>query len=149
MKLIVFLFAYIIEALDFQQTLHTINMPLVGGPRWLKLHQAVIFEDKSEGRLRLLDFMPREPQSLETAAKLLSFNSVEGIVRVKEISAMPRFGSITKSIEMNYCNVEALTSNLLESYDRQLSIRSNNCRTFVGVVIEEACSQQQRRYGVD
>ena len=149
MKLVIFLFVYIIEALDFQQTLHTINMPLVGGPRWLRLHQAVVFEDKSEGRLRLLDFMPREPQSLETAAKLLSFNSVEGIVRAKEISAMPRFGSITKSIEMNYCDLEALASKLFESYDRQLSLRSNNCRTFVGVVIEEAYLQQQRRDGLD
>jgi len=121
--------------------LHKVALPLVGGPSWLKLHQAAVFEEPDGGkkRLLLLDYLPEEPESPETALSLFTMNSVAGKVRVKELRAFPYHGEITETIEAD-CDVDALALRLEADYDRRLRLASNNCRTFVSAVVAEALS---------
>ena len=68
-----------------QQKLHRLALPLVGGPPWLRLHEAAVFEDAESGSLLLLDFLPAAPEAIETAIDLLTLGTVEGVVRTKAV----------------------------------------------------------------
>ena len=160
-----------------QQRLHRVSLPLVGGPAWLKLHEAAVFEvsthaafnhrasrrttpscstlplplplpppltlyhdryeQESDGQLLLLDFLPSEPQAPQTLAALISLQSVEGSVRRKPLTRFPRVGVVTSSVPIS-CDTQALATELETSFDRRLRLPSNNCRTFVKAVVDEA-----------
>ena len=119
--------------------LHKVALPLVGGPSWLKLHQAAVFEEPEGKRLLLIDYLPEEPESPATALSLFTMNSVAGKVRVKELTSFPYHGEITETIETD-CDMDALALNLEADYDRRLRLTSNNCRTFVSAVVAKALS---------
>ena len=128
-----------------QQKLHRLALPLVGGPPWLRLHEAAVFEDAESGSLLLLDFLPAAPEAIETAIDLLTLGTVEGVVRTKALTRIPRVGTITETIPTpGHCDVETVARRMEATYDRRLSLISNNCRTFVEAVVQEVQQQQQQ-----
>ena len=53
--------------------------PLVGGPKFLRVHTALFVEDDNE--LVGFDFLPREPTDPETLRKLVTMQTCPGQVR--------------------------------------------------------------------
>ena len=58
-------------------------------------------------------------------------------MRRKPLTRFPRAGVVTSSTPIS-CDTEVLATEFAGAYDRQLRLPSNNCRTFVDAVVDEA-----------
>ena len=120
-------------------TLYRARYPLVGGPAFLKLHVAVLYE--SESKLTQFDFLPINPTALTTAAKLLTLQRTEGVCRERELKFRPR--GIEKIGETR-ATLDDLRGYTRE-HDTALHLIENSCSTYadrllqVFVIADELC----------
>ncbi len=120
-----------------------ICLPLVGGPKYFRLHRAVLFEpvrtsievESSSGEpLVLVDFLPASPQDPMNLLSLLSGNTVPGIIRCKRLQAWPPAAVALGDSISTALNLANLESSLAAEYDTGLNLYSNNCGTFADAV---------------
>lgn len=116
--------------------LHQVEMPLEGGPSFLRIHRAVIIEKQSGSilgdKLELFDFLPCTPREISTAVALLSGGSVEGRIRRKQLSVWPKHCVSVDCITLpeNF-NGTSIAGAVESKFDSKLNLRTNNCATFV------------------
>lgn len=120
---------------------YTKSSALIGGPSWLRLHQAVIVAPPNAAPV-LFDFLPLEPTAPATAAALIGGRAVPG--RIRQID-LPRSslegegavlrGETTLSLDELRRWVSSYPCELaLYGHDRE----SNHCRTFTARFVEFA-----------
>lgn len=118
--------------------LHCVAMPLVGGPTFLKLHHAAIFESVAKPgnnvQYQLMDYLPVSPEKPSTLLKLLSGNSVSGMIRSKKVSSWPVHAVATEPPIIVSVDLTELEGYLKETYDMRLLLLRNDCRTFVDTI---------------
>lgn len=104
--------------------------PLVGGPRFLRLHEAVIVE-KADSTFTHYDFLPQDPTAIPTAIKLFTLQSLAGELRIRPLKRRPK--------DMVYIGTSAADAAsmlaFVEAYDDKVSLLSNNCKTFADAFI--------------
>jgi hypothetical protein len=99
--------------------------PLIGGPRWLKLHQAL--EVKSSlGGIVEFDFVPRRPGSISDLLTLLAGSSVEGLVRQRAVTSSTE-AVMSEELLMVIRRIDQSEF----STEPKLNLYRNNCFTFV------------------
>jgi hypothetical protein len=122
--------------------------PLVGGPKWFKVHVKVRLL-KSSGETHAWDFVPRDATRPETLAKLLSFQTVPAEIRYQQQqhrrrrrhgSAVsdwvddqepPPYSDDNNNNRPTRANLVVTKANkFCETYSLNLHLIHNNCWTF-------------------
>jgi hypothetical protein len=118
-----------------QYKLHTVKMPLIGGPSFLRLHRALIFEEYSmcntdNHACYIMDFLPVSPRDPRSAAILVCGGAVPGKLRLKSVVwnklITPTVAPRTVSVDL-----EDIFNQLQSSFNPQLRLFKNDCSTFV------------------
>ena len=134
--------------------LHTVALPLVGAPKFLKLHRAAVFEPlieksfsqpiRSECTVVVLDFLPLKPTEPQTLSKLLALHSVEGEIRLSKPRLWPRNGvRVGKAVEVSV-DLDEFVANLRATFNTDLHLLTNNCATFVTLAEQTARNHRSR-----
>ena len=104
--------------------------PLVGGPAWMPLHAAI------EHNGFRYDFLPTYPESSETAANLLTGQTVDGVVRCRNL--LIRHEGVDSPKQRFLLGYSAKTSVELQGFaekqPRALQLLRNDCWTFGAAV---------------
>ena len=107
--------------------------PLVGGPRWLKVHVKVLLRD-SDDITHAWGFVPLNATAPATLASLLSFKAVPGEIRYQQkpssISAKPQFSAGTLLLQDSEPIVAQVNNDFCLSYPTDLHLIRNNCWNF-------------------
>ena len=137
-------------------------MPLIGGPKWLKLHEAVVVSEpessSGDSSLFFIDFVPVRPTDPRTALMLLMGNAVDAEVRVKRVPKQSEV-LIRADVELDAdsklavpLDVDAILEEI-QGYDTALRVPGNTCTNFVDFVfsrcrasIAATQTQQPRRF---
>ncbi|KAG8458328.1 hypothetical protein KFE25_005175 [Diacronema lutheri] len=112
----------------------TRSSSLVGGPPWLRLHQAVVvaLPTDVDGRPVLFDFLPDDPTSAATAVALLRGRAVLGRVR-RIVLPAATLGASDLVLRAETARSLGELERWAERYPRELVLfgaAQNHCRTF-------------------
>ena len=117
-----------------------VRLPLKGGPRFLKLHHAIVFEkmgENSSDRFFQLDFLPLDPENPITVFELLRGGTVQGEIRFKQC-CWPNEASVIESrIRQHVSPQNFSNSNFVLNYNKMLSLNENNCIDFAEAALTE------------
>ena len=144
-----------VEAITARYRLSKLALPLVGGPKFLRLHSAACFERVTAGSTGgdnaqrspsciVLDFLPLEAENPATLKALLLGKRMPGEIRCKE-REWPSAGvvvGLTKEVDVD---IDVLVMQLKMEYDARLHLLQNNCQDFVSVIFDycETTSNQR------
>lgn len=106
---------------QFQVTF--VQKRLIGGPFFVPLHRSVLVKDKqSQSSLFSIDFIPKNPLEVNTIVRLLTFQNVQGEVRLKVVPTCPSEALV---------NVLDVARSIQREYDASaFHLLFNNCYTF-------------------
>lgn len=119
---------------------YKVRLPLNGGPRFLKLHHAIIFENLGESasdRFFQLDFLPIDPENPMILLELMRGGMVQGEIRLKQC-CWPNEASIVESRIREHVSPFVFSkSNFVQNYNKMLSLSENNCVNFADAALAE------------
>lgn len=119
--------------------------PLVGGPRWLKVHVKVLLSD-SDDITHAWEFVPLKATSPATLASLLSFKAVPGEIRYQREpssnSVKPQLSAETLVLQDSEPVVAQVNDDFCPSYPTDLHLIRNNCWNFALDLISYLKSRQ-------
>ncbi len=130
--------------------LHSVVLPLDGGPRFLRLHHAVIIERLGiDSSLFQIDFLPVAPRDAKNVVMLLAGRSVAGVIRHTRLRRWPKYISVKQQpTQLSDCFDELKVLKRVESgYDLRLNLIGNNCASFAEEFIKEAKSESESQIG--
>ncbi|KAG5192667.1 hypothetical protein JKP88DRAFT_154832, partial [Tribonema minus] len=106
--------------------------PLVGFPRFVRLHEAIIVESSDSTYIQF-DLLPKDPTSLSSAFRWFTLQPIPGELRMRPLKYRPE----------NMLYVGASDAGLermrqfVAAYDDNMVLTSNNCKTFADRFIYE------------
>ena len=108
--------------------------PLVGGPQFLSIHSAIVLENFDKSTSIRFDFLPKDASNPNVLLKLITFQSVPGLVRLSSKQILSKIGCfripLSKSnTTLSLSSIEAFCENFRMSRG-ELSLVSNNCYHF-------------------
>eukprot|EP00747_Dinoflagellata_sp_TGD_P064260 gnl/TRDRNA2_/TRDRNA2_153821_c1_seq1.p1 gnl/TRDRNA2_/TRDRNA2_153821_c1~~gnl/TRDRNA2_/TRDRNA2_153821_c1_seq1.p1 ORF type:complete len:176 (-),score=10.45 gnl/TRDRNA2_/TRDRNA2_153821_c1_seq1:48-506(-) len=122
---------------------YTASLPLVGGPSWLRLHQATVLKVGSSWHIA--DFLPCDPQAPSTVLPLLLGRGAVGELRLKEISKPPGGLQWRCSSEKTLGDVKDFNTR----FDRVLRLLTNDCQVYVDSIIDVLCGSSSSSDSTD
>ena len=143
----IFLSIAVVNAVFFKQR----YSPLVGGPKWLKLHRVVeLYSSSTAGRestinsapasavpVLVVDFVPKDAQAPLTLLSLVLGRSVPGDIRIRVggASSIAR-GTQQQPVVDDTAALLASVQCYVDSSDSTLNLYTRNCYTFTDGLVE-------------
>mmetsp|Transcript_30699 Transcript_30699/g.74805 ORF Transcript_30699/g.74805 Transcript_30699/m.74805 type:complete len:222 (+) Transcript_30699:199-864(+) len=127
--------------------------PLVGGPEWLQLHQAVWIRDTENGECTLHDFLPVRTDPINVLP-MIFMKPVPGRIRTLPFKSIKKMVDLNNSFGATYrcpplngqlaCTTDAVHSrNIISSinsrFDHRICLINNDCYTYVEELRKHLC----------
>ena len=108
--------------------------PLIGGPRWLRIHQVLEIYSSGGGRIET-DLVPKRPNSIRDMNLLLLGFTVDGLTRIRRFNA-----EADEELEEIYLKLSAL------QFPRHINLYGNNCFAYVDHCIQNLNLSENYEY---